>query len=325
MALRCAGAEPVYVDCAEGSLGFDAAGLRRLHERGALHAVVLPLTYGQVDQPLAAIPSGLPIILDAAYLGGAELPAAASDDRVQSVVWSFNFKTLTGVGGGVLLRRDPWPRTVLGPRLRAIELRRLANYALRAVFKERIPRIFPGARRPQPIDEGRPREPQTMAVGPLSTLQASVVLAQWRRRRGLRRRIHENNAYLETTLRSAPHADAVRLLPGGPYPHLMPLMATGAAESRRAFAHGLRLALHRRGIQTEDPYPLPTLDFALERSQHVREALVLVPCGASLAPANIAQIGASLAEGLVEAARAVGETTTRPRTKARLVRRGWPD
>jgi len=307
MALRHAGAEPVYVDCVEGSLGFDVADLHRRIESGTLHAAVVPLTYGQVDRPLAAIPSGLPVILDAAYLGGAELPAAAADERVRSVVWSFNFKTLTGVGGGVLLRRDPGQGAVPGPRLRTEELRRLANYTLRAILRERIPRFLPGARRPQPIDDGRARGPQPMAMGAMSTLQAAVALTQWRRRRELRRRVRDTNASLETILGSAPHADEVRLLPGGPFPHLLPLTATGAAEDRRAFAQALRLALHRRGIQTEDPYPMPTSDVVLERAQEIRETLILVPCGASLRPALVARIGAALAESLVEAAGAVGE------------------
>jgi dTDP-4-amino-4,6-dideoxygalactose transaminase len=293
--LRAAPAEVVPVDCAPSSLGFDVEALAKA---GAA-AVLAPATYG-VDQEFAAISSlGLPVVEDAAYqIGRRDAERRAYGTRGDVGVWSFNFKALTAVGGGVLVVRRAAPEIDGQARTNLGEALRFANYAARSIARHRIPSFFPGAEPPSREPTAGAREALTRLVeAPMSELQAAIALAQWQARDRLEARQRENFAALARVVEAsdpltplARDADAVV--------HLFPCLAPSPDAARR-----IRLSLYNRGVQTEDPYPL--LWDAPERFPNacdVADRLLLVPCNASLGGAEMRAVARALDESSREPA-----------------------
>jgi aminotransferase len=298
--LRAAPAEVVPVDCAPSSFGFDTDALARAARAGEVDAVLAPATYG-VDQDVAAISSlGLPLVEDAAYqLGRTGPDGRACGTRGDAGVWSFNFKALTAVGGGVLVVRASAPEIDGEPRTGLGEALRFANYAARGVVRHRIPSFLPGARPPtrEPAPEARDALTR-LAAAPMSELQAAIALAQWRSRGRLEARQRENVAALARVVETS-GALAPLAAPGDAVVHLFPCLAPSPGA-----AHRVRLSLYNRGVQTEDPYPL--LWDAPERFPNARDLagrLLLVPCNASLGRAEMRAVARALDEASREPAR----------------------
>jgi dTDP-4-amino-4,6-dideoxygalactose transaminase len=295
-AVRAAGAEPIAVDVKPDSIRFDPDALTRADVAG----VVAANTYG-LDQDFEALrdwAGARPVIEDAAYRVG-------RPPRGDSAIWSFNFKALTGVGGGVLLSRkflaDP-----PGPRARPGELARFLDYGARGVAGHRIPRFLPGAQ--PPGSSGPNPHTQIPAPGPMSNLQAAIALAQWHRRAEIERDQRENVRAIKGAIDGA-----VGLAPldEAPFPHLVPLVVRVGAEYLDRAVLRTRRLLHHGGIQTEEPYPVPD---GFPNAQDLARRLVLVPCHAAIAP----RVRDRLAETVAEAARMLDhEFATRPVPSAR--------
>jgi dTDP-4-amino-4,6-dideoxygalactose transaminase len=291
--LQAAPATAVPVDTRPGSAHFDAEALRKAAEDGAIDAVLAPATYG-LDPDFDALRDlGLPVIEDAAYQAG-RLDAGGKPcgGRGDAGVWSFNFKALTAVGGGIL-----WLPAELAEKAERdlapadeSDLRPALGYAVRALLRHRIPRRLPGFAPPAPPSpEIRPalRAPRR---GPMSEVQAALALAQWHRR---------DDLATAQRLRSRQLAAAVArrrglaLLPGQPPDgavHLLPVLARDAEAALRA-----RRILYAAGVQTEEPYPVP-FDAPLPNARALAARLFLVPAGPALGAAQIARIAAALEE-----------------------------
>jgi dTDP-4-amino-4,6-dideoxygalactose transaminase len=286
--LRGAPAKPIPVDCLPASLAFDTEAL----ERAGVDAVLAPNTYG-VDQDYAALERlGLPVVEDAAYQAGRTDPEGrVCGTRGEAGVWSFNFKCLTGVGGSVvLLRAGREAEPAAGGALPRGEAARFVNYAARAIARHRIPSFLPGAERPgrEAADEVR-ASLNEMREASMSELQGAVALAQWHARERLAARQLENATAIARAAGTAlGRPDAL--------PHLVPVLAAGPDEARR-----MRVALWERGIQTEEPYPVPWDGFP--NATALARRLVLVPCNASLGRAQVERIVEALSRRDAQARR----------------------
>jgi dTDP-4-amino-4,6-dideoxygalactose transaminase len=292
--LRAAPAEAVPVDCLPSSFAYDPEALALAR----VAAVLAPNTYG-VDQDFAALGRlGLPVIEDAAYQAGRLDPQGrACGTRGDAGVWSFNFKALTAVGGGVLLVRSPAVEVREPGRAGVGEALRFVNYAARSIARHRIPSFLPGASPPSrgPNDELR-RALGELRETSMSGLQAAVALAQWEARDRLAALQREHAALLGRVVEGS---DALAPLagPGDAIVHLFPCLAPSGDA-----AYDTRRRLYERGVQTEDPYPL--VWSGPERFPNARdlaERLLLVPSNASLGEAEMRAVARAL-EG---AARAV--------------------
>jgi dTDP-4-amino-4,6-dideoxygalactose transaminase len=296
--LRAGGAEVVAVDVAPNSFRFDADKLNAAVRAGRVDAILAANTYG-LDQDFAFLNSlGLPVIEDAAYQAGqiSNLKSQISNPcglRGAAGVWSFNFKALTGVGGGVLWIAD------CGLRIADYKLQPLtsnlhtlfANYAIRAVFREHLPKALGGAAPPTAEGEAEARAVlQEMNAGPMSELQAALALTQWRRRAELAARQQENTRILSAVLAEHSAFAFVQDTEGQTMVHLFPVSCRTPE-----MVYSLRRKLYERGAQTETPYPvlLGGRD-ELPNAHDLAARLVLAPCRASLGAKQIGLIGGVL-------------------------------
>jgi dTDP-4-amino-4,6-dideoxygalactose transaminase len=304
--LRFAGADPVAVDCRPGSMRFDADALARLVSRSGVDAVVAPNTYGddQDFETLAAL--GLPVIEDAAYQAGRTEPGGGRvcGTRGRLGVWSFSFKALTSVGGGVLL--VPRDLGIEPPPIRppgVAGAARFANLAGRALLGSRIPRWLPGAEAPGGERE-RTTPPTLLQVvdGGMSEVQAAVALAQWQARRELAARQRETAATIMAAVeRCDPFAVLADQTPGATS-HVLPLVVRGPGEDAPGVVDRVRRRLHEHGVQTERAYAV-TLAARTEApvAHDLAARLVVLPCSAALGRQEIGAI----VRGLEHAARDV--------------------
>lgn len=288
-ALRSVTSRIVPIDCEPDSVWFDKEALRGAVAQGQVDGIVAPSTHG-VGQDLAFLMAfGLPVIEDAAYQAGYCSKVGSQQYGLRGTIgiWSFNFKSLAGVGGGALLvttpASDPIARACdwwIGTR--RSELVRFINYALRAVGRHHIPRFLPGACPPRAAEVGRVR-PQLMDLGdvPMSELQGAVALAQWESRRSIQARQAQSCRSIESLL---PQFSSLRRLRHCEYAtlvHLYPLLMDEKRPSRRLTP--ARIAMHDAGVQTEDAYPvLLGSKGMLPQSHLLSSRLLLVPCHASL-------------------------------------------
>lgn len=273
--LRAAPAEAVPVDVEKSSSRFD---LRQIRD---VDAVLAANTYG-IDQDFDALARlGLPVIEDAAYQAG----RAESGGRGDAGVWSFNFKALTGVGGGVLWLPPGLAGPTGLPRRSGGETKLFLDYALRALLRHRIPAFAGGFAPPgPPANRTRPAL-SAHRDGALSPLQAAVALRQWRRRDELAARQRAASA------RIASAAGAFHKLPGqapDAAVHLLPLLAATPDAALAARRH-----LYRAGIQTEDAYPIP-FDDPLPHARDLAMRLFLVPIGPALGEDQLKRIALAL-------------------------------
>ncbi|MEW6212006.1 MAG: DegT/DnrJ/EryC1/StrS family aminotransferase, partial [Acidobacteriota bacterium] len=277
-ALRAARVEAVAVDCEPASLRFDAESLARADADGVLAAN----TYG-LDQDFSMLARlRLPVIEDAAYQAGSrDAKGAARGTRADAGVWSFNFKSLTAVGGGVLIAKE----SVATDESRSHgvkEAARFFNYALRSIARHRIPKFFPGAEPPSLAVGDALRDALTrFSESVMSELQAAVALAQWQRREKIAARQLLNSTHLYRTL-SRCEAFALVSSEGETLPHLFPLLVRGGAKEAPGAVFSVRQFLHRCGIQTETPYPMLGSREELPNAYDLASRLILVPCNASL-------------------------------------------
>ncbi len=315
-AMRMAQVELVAVDCAPGSFGLEPDGLLAAARAGDIAAVVAPSTYGAPQDQELLRRSGLPWIEDAAYQGGQTSPAGhpgGAGLAGHAGVWSFNFKTLTGVGGGVVFlpavavadldpTAGPWPHGPgRRPRSRAHERALFANYVLRTIGRHRIPHWLPGGSAPRHLNEHRARASlDRVPLGSMSELQAAVALAQWGRREEVARRASENAERIRAVVADSPAltdiAPAARRDSAAPsFPHLYPVLLDPGVPDPERSVWSLRSWLHQAGVQTEDPYPLVGgQEDGSHNAAALRRRLLLVPCHASITDGVMRRVAAVL-------------------------------
>ncbi|MEG4166341.1 MULTISPECIES: DegT/DnrJ/EryC1/StrS family aminotransferase [unclassified Microcoleus] len=293
--LRAGGAEIVAVDCASSSLLFDAQKLTETVLAGRVDAILAANTYG-IDQDYALLTNlGLPVIEDAAYQAGYNTCGV----RGAAGVWSFNFKALTAVGGGVLwLKSGTVTPNLPDQRLTAKEqLPLFANYALRAIVREYLPKKLGGAAPPSLEKETGVRAVlQEMRAASMSELQAAIAVTQWRRRTKLAVRQQENTRILlDKVLASCQTFKRLADTEGQTKIHLFPLLVNATPEQAQESVYRVRCSLYDRGIQTETPYPLllggPD---ELPNAHALAARLLLVPCNTSLDETSIKYIATVL-------------------------------
>lgn len=288
--LRAAPAEAVPIDVERGGSRFDLQELARAVAERRVDAILAANTYG-IDQDFSALARlGRPVIEDAAYQAGrrdaGDRPCGGRGD---AGLWSFNFKALTGVGGGVLwLPPERAGRITLPLKSGGREARLFLDYALRALLRHRIP-AFAGGFEPPGPPSNRPRAGLlALRDGALSPVQAAVALRQWRRRGELEARQRAGSARVA--------ASVPRLftrLPGqeaGAALHLLPVLAATPEA-----ALGARQSLYQAGIQTEEAYPIPFED-PLPHSRDLALRLFLVPIGPAWSDRQIQTIANTLKE-----------------------------
>lgn len=294
-ALRSAGATAVPVDCAARSLRFDPAGLEKLVDSGSVDAILAPNTYG-LDQDFPfLLRLGVPVIEDAAYQAGINVGDCWCGLRGDYGIWSFNFKALTGVGGGILfhpagkrvklptIAEDGWAR-------RTTELGRLMELYVRGFGRHHIPRFLPGGRPPSGRPELQVRS-HLLEMGPeaMSELQAAVILSQWVSRERIQQQQRENVGAIEAALIELDVFRGLRDRRDPIVPHLYPIVVEGGDPAKRVYQS--RTALHAHRIQTETPYPILLGDRkALPNCHDVADRLLLVPCHASLGSKQIERV-----------------------------------
>jgi len=292
--LRAGSAEIVAVDCATSSLRFNAEKLTQMVRAGCVDAILAANTYG-LDQDYALLNClGLPVIEDAAYQAGYD----ACGFRGMTGVWSFNFKALTAVGGGVLWLKSGNLKPNF-PDLKSKakdQLPLLANYALRAIAREYLPKALGGATSPSLEKEKEVRAVlQEMRAGQMSELQAAIALTQWRRRDKLAAQQQANTGILDEVLAGCKTLKPLGDTAGQTKVHLFPLLVNCGPEQAQEYVYRVRCSLYERGVQTETPYPLllggPN---ELPNAHALAERLVLVPCHTSLGKMSIEYIAAAL-------------------------------
>jgi dTDP-4-amino-4,6-dideoxygalactose transaminase len=296
--LRAGGAGPVPVDCDESSFRFDSDALRRAVDEGRVDGILAPNTYGH-DQDFAALSTlGRPVIDDAAYQAGRRDRETdrACGTRGDAGVWSFNFKALTGVGGGVLFVRTLEGLALDPARRRRADVLPFLNLAARSVIGYRLPAFLPGASAPSPSLEQAPRAPwMRLDAGAMSEVQAAVALAQWRTRSRLETIQRANAA---TIARVVGGLDVFALLSRDTPEvavHFLPLLVRVESDAATSAVYQTRRILHAHGVQTERAYPLVLgAGDTFPRAHDLARRLVLVPCSAALDRATVARIGAAL-------------------------------
>lgn len=287
--LRAARAEPVPIDCQPLSIRFDPELLTQAVADRRVDAILAVNTYG-LDQDFALLDQlGLQVIEDAAYQAACREPASRQwcGTRGDAGVWSFNFKALTGVGGGVLFIRDQrgsLPKTDDTGAYDTQEVIRFFNYAMRSIARHRIPACFPGAEAPSYTPEVSVRETWLqMRKTLMSELQAAVIFAQWQSRHKLARMQQINSAHLAEAIAQCDAFTPLAHQDGATMVHLFPLLVKLDPGRARAAAFHVREFLHVHGIQTETPYPMILgSSAALPNADQLADHLILVPCNPSL-------------------------------------------
>jgi dTDP-4-amino-4,6-dideoxygalactose transaminase len=300
--LSGAGVRPQPIDCEPGSIRFDPDGLSLAVRRQEVDAVLAPNTYG-IDQDyslLATLP--VPVIEDAAYqTGRMDQSGRLCGTRGHAGVWSFNFKALAGLGGGVLLVRNArnsrlelqWQTAERSGKTE--EAFRFLNYMARSVGRHWIPITFPGAAPPSTGVAVPSRRLLELPERPMSELQAAVALAQWQRR-GELAAIHMSNSRRLRSALSRCEAFAP-LSQNDPEAtcHLFPILLRADLDDARGRVLRVRQILHRRGVQTESPYQIVLgSEEDLPRSHDLASRLILLPMNARLGPNQISVIAGAL-------------------------------
>lgn len=290
--IRAARAHAVFVDCAPESTRFEPRALERAVEAGAINGIIAANTYG-ISQDFALLRAlRLPIVDDAAYqLGRLDRDGVTPCGiRGAAGVFSVNFKAMSGVGGGLLVVRSDQAVASLPPRSAASDASRFFNYLVRSIGRHRIP-AFLG----QSAPEQRSAHPRAAWLrfddGGMSSLQAGVALAQWRRRQILAAAQQANAEAILAAAAASPLVEVPGDVRASELTHMVPLLVRHGRES------GARAALRRRfqdiGVQTEQPYPVDSTTAANARA--LADRLVLLPCNATLGPRLIDRIVAGLA------------------------------
>lgn len=302
-ALEYAAAEPVFVDVAPGSFRFDAEALATIVRQEGVDAVLAPNTYG-MDQDFDFLNKlGIPVIEDAAYQAGLVEPTTGRRCglRTPRGVWSFNFKALTSVGGGVLFTTSRGeaisePESLTAGR---ISLPRSLDYLGRSLLRHRIPKRFPGAKPPVPGHSAAVRHVlRIMPTGRMTEIQAALALAQWERREELAGRQARNIRVLRKAIEECVGMSVPEPARGLIVAHLFPALTPHEQEPSRNLTFALRRELHRRSIQTEEAYPIVAGGPEQYPAAHdLASRLLLLPCGAWLTDPEVHYLAQSLRDG----------------------------
>jgi len=291
--LRAAKVQPVAIDIANGSMRFDTQVLRAMVSSGDVEGILAANTYG-LDQDMDLLSTlGLPIIEDAAYQSGLyrDQNGPACGLRADAGVWSFNFKALTSIGGGVLFTRpsagDGNPQVELNGI--NCQKRLLCNYAFRAFFRHRIPKRMPGAKPPTIGLSTQARDSLLQqGDGPMSELQAAIAMTQWRRRKRIFLQQQSNASLLYRSTATCKAFHPLSCQEGFPAVHLWPILLRVKPSDCEQALFRARQVLYAYSIQTEVPYPmLAGTQFTLPNSFDLARRLLLVPCSAALKDAQI--------------------------------------
>ena len=306
--LRAARVEPVAIDCLAGSIRFDPEALGRAIDEQGIAGVLAANTYG-LDQDFSLLSElGVPVIEDAAYQSGRteEGSSRLCGTRGDAGVWSFNFKVLTSVGGGVLFVPREISADGCGSALdSSSEILRFFNYAARSVGRHHIPVSFSGAEAPRPtLENGARNGLLQLREGPMSELQASVALAQWESRARLAEIQMRNSSCLADVMARCDELTTLCDYGSQTMVHLFPVLVRAHLEDSPAAVYKIRRFLHAHGVQTETPYPVMLGPAeALPNSHELAARMILVPCNASLGDKQMHLIGAALEGAAREVAR----------------------
>lgn len=294
---RAAAAVIVPIDCAAGSFTFDPLALQHAVDARQIDGIIATSTYG-FDQDFDYLRTlGLPIIDDAAYQSGrVDRFGRPCGTRGDAGIWSFNFKALKGLGGGVLLlpaTSAAIPAIDTAPRL--ADVSRWLNYATRSMMRFHIPRSIAPFRAADSAASIRPAW-LTLPLGAMAPLQVAVNLAQWRRRAELQRtETLARVAVLSAISRSETFATIDGAEAGT---HLVPVVVNqcAAASDVAEAVTSTRQFLYHAGIQTETAYPVllgPAP--AVAHASELASRLFLLPCSSSLNPRATDRLRVALA------------------------------
>jgi dTDP-4-amino-4,6-dideoxygalactose transaminase len=287
-AIRKANAEPVFIDVKQKSIRFDSCSLMTKIQNEQIDVVVATNTYG-LDQDYAMLSnSAVPVIEDSAYQAGCELNNSdvKCGLRCPIGVWSFNFKSITSIGGGVLLTKEKMGDldNLAHPLLRSNLAPRYMNYMVRSLLKTAIPKFLPGAATPQTYNIDQVRE-QLLHIDKygMTNLQAAVAYTQWVRRDILFNRQRQNSGVLQEAVKKCWGVSVLNEQENETLVHLFPiLLEIDAPDIAKAVLEFRRL-LYQRSIQTETPYPIGHIAKETHPNVHdLASRLILVPCNASL-------------------------------------------
>ena len=301
-AICYAGAEPVFIDVEPNSIRFDRDILKDAIRQGQIDAIVATNTYG-FDQDFSYLTDcGLPIIEDAAYQAGYKLNGSdtACGLRCSTGIWSFNFKALTSVGGGVLFSREPVGvlENLSHPYLNRTLVGRYVNYLIRSVLRTSIPQKMPGARPPVRYEprEIRPSLPHLSQTG-MSNLQAAIAYTQWLNREKLFKRQLQNAEILRGVVSRTPVFSFLKGYEKGAIVHLYPILLNIETAHAADAVLQIRQFLYRRSIQTEIPYPVGHIKPETHPNVYdLVSKIILVPCNASLSKKQMDYIAETLSE-----------------------------
>ncbi|MGH9928240.1 MAG: DegT/DnrJ/EryC1/StrS family aminotransferase [Pyrinomonadaceae bacterium] len=306
--LRAARVEAVAIDCLPASIRFDPDALGYGIAADGIAGVLAANTYG-FDQDFSLLSKlGVPVIEDAAYqsgcteAGGSRLCGTRGDVGV----WSFNFKALTAIGGGVLFVPGEILTDSCGSALSGTsEIVRFINYAARSIGRHHIPASFSGTVAPRPaLENGARNGLLEIREGPMSELQAAVSLAQLESRERLAEIQMCNSSYLADVIARCDALTTLSDYGSQTMVHLFPVLVRARLEDAPAAVYKIRCFLHARGVQTETPYPvLLGSGEALPNSHELATRMILVPCNASLGDKQMHLIGAALEGAAREVAR----------------------
>ena len=302
VAIDAAGASSVPIDCALDSIRFDPDALRDAARANRIDGVIAANTYG-LDQDHEFLRSlGLPIIDDAAYQCGLDSNSQQRNAGVRgdAGVWSFNFKALSGIGGGVLLlpREKRFRRFEAARHASLKELARVANYGLRSLVRHRVPRMLPAARfrAPDTADAIRPAW-RTAEAYVMSALQAAIALAQWERRAELIGRQQRNATTLLDALVTSDSFVPLSANDAASGVRCLPVLVKARGSDASSAVEYARRALYTAGIHTETAYPVVAGSAAdLPRATDLSSRMFLLPCHAGLGPKQLRHVRAAISE-----------------------------
>ena len=302
--LRAARVEPVAIDCLPASIRFDPEALAYAIADEGIAGVLAANTYG-FDQDFSLLADlGVPVIEDAAYQSGCTEAGSSRlcGTRGDVGVWSFNFKALTSVGGGVLFVPGETSMDRCGSASSSTrETMRFFNYAARSIGRHHIPTSFPGAEAPRPGADSAVRSVLSdIREAPMSELQAAVALAQWESRDRLAMIQKRNSSYLADAIARCNALTTLSCQNGQTTVHLFPVLVRVGSKDALAAAGAVQRArahLYSRGIQTETPYPMVWKStIHLPNSHDLNTRMFLVPCNASLRNEEMKKISEALEE-----------------------------
>lgn len=311
VAARAAGTTVVAIDCDAESFKFDRAALKYAVDSRQVDGILATNTYG-LDQDFVFLRQlGLPIIDDAAYQAGRiDRNGEPCGTRGCAGVWSFNFKAMSGLGGGVLLL--PNGAAATGPSdapRRSTDFRRWLNYSARSLMRHHVPKFLAPFRASEPSTSLRPAW-LTMTNGMMSRLQIAVNLAQWHKRSASSRAEAEARDGL---IRETAGSDVFTTVRGSEDgTHFVPVLVDKLVGDPVAAVANVRRSLYADGVQTESAYPvLPGPRTAVSNAAALASRLFLLPCHSGLEETQVGRIQLALRRAATELRRSAFDQACR--------------